>query len=202
METSMTEEEGAKTPAKLGAITLTRHGKPKVRRRGWCDRDGFNTWWAAYEAAGLTPNSRPPEVLRQEAERATQLFMSPKQRAVETARAAAGDRPVEANDLFLEAPLPAPPLPFHMPVTFWWVISWFYWWFGFKGDFEHRNATNARATAATEFLIAEAAKGDVLVCAHGWFNRMVGWRLRRKGWRMIYNGGDAFWGWRKYLPPE
>lgn len=198
----MTEGIGEPPKGTLGAITLTRHGKPKVRRRGWCDRHGFDTWWRAYEAAGLNPNSHPPEVLRQVAERATQLFMSPKQRARETARAICGDREVEVSDLFLEAPLPAPPLPFHMPVTIWWVISRFYWWFGFKGKFEHRNETNARATRATDFLIEQAAKGDVLVCGHGWFNRMVGWRLRRRGWRMIYNGGDAFWGWREYLPPE
>ena len=198
----MTAKKGASPNGQLGAISLARHGKPKVRREGMCDRDGFDTWWAAYEAAGLNPNSRPPEVLRQEAEHATQLFMSPKQRARETARAVCGEREVEVSDLFLEAPLPAPPLPFHMPVTLWWVLSRFYWLFGFKGAFEHRNATKARADAATDFLIEQAAKGDVLVCGHGWFNRMVGWRLRRRGWRMIYNGGDAFWGWRKYLPPE
>jgi len=198
----MTAGHETNAPKKLGGISLARHGKPKVRRHGWCDRDGFNTWWAAYEAAGLNPDSRPPEVLRQEAGHAERLFMSPKQRAMETARAVSGDRSVEVDDLFLEAPLPAPPLPFHMPVTAWWVISRFYWWFGFRGDFEHRNETNARATRAADFLIEQAAKGDVLVCGHGWFNRMVGWRLRRRGWRMIYNGGDAFWGWRKYLPPE
>jgi len=198
----MSSDEAENPSGQLGAITLTRHGKPKVRRRGWCDRHGFDTWWRAYEASGLNPDSQPPEVLRHVAGRATRLFMSPKQRAIETARAICGDRPVEVNELFLEAPLPAPPLPFHMPVTVWWVISRFYWWFGFRGNFEHRAATVARAKKACDFLIDEAAKGDVLVCGHGWFNRMVGWRLQRRGWRLIYNGGDAFWGWREYLPPE
>jgi len=198
----MTDDKERQLPAKLGAISLARHGKPKVRRHGWCDRDGFDTWWSAYEATGLNPKSLPPEVLVQEAARATLIYMSPKQRAMETARAVAGERMVEVDELFLEAPLPAPPLPIQMPVSAWWVLSRLYWFFGFRGDFEHRAATKARADEATDFLIQQAAKGDVLVCGHGWFNRMVGWRLRRRGWRKIYDGGDAFWGWRKYLPPE
>ncbi len=194
--------DGKGLPAKLGAISLTRHGRPKVRREGWSGWNGFNRWWAAYEASDLDPASLPPDNLKQEAARATMLFMSPKQRAMETARAVCGDRPVEVSELFLEAPLPAPPLPLYMPVSAWWVIARFYWWFGFHGDFEHRNATNARADIATDKVIEAAARGDVLVCAHGWFNRMVGWRLKRRGWRVVYNGGDTFWGWRKYLPPE
>ena len=109
---------------------------------------------------------------------------------------------VETSDLFLEAPLPAPPMPISLPMSAWWVIGRFYWWLGYKGNFECRVDVEARAELAADRVIKAAENGDVLVCAHGWFNRMVGRRLKRRGWRVVHNGGDAYWGWRKYLPPS
>ncbi len=193
---------GDDRPDKLGAISLARHGRPVVRRQGWMDWKGFNEWWHSYETQGLDPTSTAPDNLRQEAQNSNVLMSSPIARARETARAVCGDCPVEVSELFLEAPLPAPPMPIVMPVDFWWVTGRFYWWLGFTGDFESRREVEARAELAADRVIEAAEIGDVLVCAHGWFNRMVGRRLKRRGWRIAHNGGDAYWGWRKYLPPR
>jgi hypothetical protein len=38
----------------------------------------------------------------------------------------------------------------------------------------------------------------VLLCAHGWFNRMMRPVLRKQGWREIEDGGDAYWSYRRY----
>lgn len=186
----------------LGSISLARHGKPTVRRRGWSGFGGFNVWWAAYEESGLNPKSKPPQNLKDVAVEAEVLYVSPKPRARETMAAVAGTREAEVMDLFLEAPLPAPPLPLYFPISVWWVLARLYWWIGFHGHFENRKDTDARALSAADHLIEAARRGDVLVCAHGWFNRMIGRELKARGWRLDYNGGDGYWGWRKYLPPE
>ena len=196
----MSGAEGQK--GKLGAIALARHGRPTVRRQGWTDWKGFNVWWDSYEKSGLDPKSIPTDSLREEAGNASVLIASPIPRAQETARAVCGTREVETSDLFLEAPLPAPPMPISLPMSAWWVVGRFYWWLGYLGDFECRKDVEARAELAADKVIAAAERGDVLVCAHGWFNRMVGRRLKRRGWRVVHNGGDAYWGWRKYLPPS
>jgi hypothetical protein len=58
----------------------------------------------------------------------------------------------------------------------------------------------ARLEAAADRLEALSARGDVLLCAHGWFNRMLRGILRRRGWACIYDGGDRYWSWRRFQP--
>ena len=50
-------------------------------------------------------------------------------------------------------------------------------------------------------LGTQAAKGDVLLCAHGYLNWMIDRRLLREGWRRVgREGGNHYWSWRIYEP--
>lgn len=181
------------------SIYLVRHGRPAVRREGWCTARGFDTWWHAYEASGLEPDGAPPQDLVKVAATCDTIFASPIPRARETAEAIAGGKDIIIDPVFVEAPLPAPPIPFvPLPVSAWWAIARFHWWLNFRGTYEKRSDVTLRADEAGARLLSAAETGDVLLCGHGWFNRMVSKRLQRAGFALVRDGGDAYWGWRRY----
>jgi broad specificity phosphatase PhoE len=73
------------------------------------------------------------------------------------------------------------------------------WWLGRAAGQETRAEAELRAEAAAATLTARALRGEnVLVCAHGWFNRMMRPVLRAQGWRCVYDGGDKYWSHRRY----
>ena len=108
-------------------------------------------------------------------------------RAIETARHATGaSREVPADSIFVEAPLPPPPVPFLKlrPGT-WGVISRSFWFWGYApaGVETHMQAWG-RVRNITARLSDHAEKGDVLLCAHGYLNWMIDRRLKKEGWRL------------------
>jgi broad specificity phosphatase PhoE len=132
------------------------------------------------------------------------LLASPLPRARQTLERVANGRKMEIDPVFVEAPLPSMPIPFlrFSPDT-WGVISRVGWWLGIAGAGESRREAEERAARAADMLIRRAADhGNVLLCAHGWFNRMTGRALRERGWRCIHDGGDRHWSWRTYVPPR
>ncbi len=73
------------------------------------------------------------------------------------------------------------------------------WYFGRHEGGETRADAEVRAEAAVATLAAQALRGqNVLLCAHGWFNRMMRPVLRKQGWREVEDGGDAYWSYRRY----
>ncbi len=187
-----------------GVITIARHGRPALPRLGWFNARGWDGWWQAYDRSGLAEGETPMPVLMDIAQESAVLLASTLPRARETAELVAGGRVIEEDALFVEAPLPAPPLPgwWKMRPGMWGVVSRLGWWFGYHAGGESRKMAEARAEQAATRLESLAARGDVLVCAHGWFNRMIGRVLRRRGWRRVYDGGDRYWAWRRYQPPR
>jgi broad specificity phosphatase PhoE len=182
-------------------VILARHGEPALSRRLKLDAKGYDRWWATYEAGGILKGQTPPDELVQQAAVAGVIFASIRPRAIETARAVVGDRPITIDEMFVEAPLPAPKTPGFLrfsPKT-WGVISRFSWMFGNHRGQETRPQAKARASAAAERLIAEAEGGqDVLVLAHGFFNAMVGSELSRRGWRCVQDRGFKYWSARRF----
>ncbi len=188
----------AETQAKPGHIIIARHGEPEVDRCARVDWRGYVDWWAAYDHAGLRPGQTAPDSLIEQTAQAKTLYASTLPRAVETARVAAGGRSVEHNALFVEAPLPPPPLPGKFEARNWGVFARCSWWFGFHGDMESRAQAEVRAAAAAAKLIAATQAGPVALFAHGWFNRMLRPQLQHRGWRCVRDGGDWYWSWRRY----
>lgn len=186
-----------------GEVILVRHGRPALSREQRLDWQGYRSWWAAYGESGLTDGERPPKELANLAAEADCFVASPLPRARETAAHLAGDREILLDDVFVEAPLPAPQLPLvRLKPGMWNVLSRVFWKLGYSAAGESHKHAEVRAEEAASRLEALAARHSLVVlCAHGWFNRMTRRVLRARGWRCAYDGGDSYWAWRHYKPP-
>jgi broad specificity phosphatase PhoE len=188
--------------ARPGAITLTRHGEPALSRKCLITARQYGDWWAKYEIGGLLAGQTPPPELVATAQGAGAIYASTRQRAQETAAAVAAGREVMSDVLFIEAPLPPPPIPDWIKLSpKWWGVVSRFWWHAFDhhGGQETRAQAEVRAEQAARKLIARAETGqDVLVFAHGYFNHMVGARLKADGWKLVHNQGFKYWSQRRY----
>lgn len=197
----MTKAESSAPAA--GAITLARHGRPHADRTVRINAGGYRDWWAAYDTVGLHPGDSPPRDVIEAALRADVLLSSTLPRAVATAGAVAPGRRVVVDPVFVEAPLPPPPLPpfLRLKPPTWGVLSRIVWWLGYSAGQESRATAAQRAEQAAEMLTRAARGGDhVMVFAHGWFNRMLRPALVRRGYECVQDGGDAYWSFRTYEP--
>ena len=164
---------------------------------------GYRDWWATYEEGGIRTDQTPPDSLRALAARAVAVFSSTRRRAIETAKAVAGDRAFASDALYIEAPLPPPPLPdsFRVSPRSWGVIARAAWWLGYGEGGETRAEAEARAASAADALIGASAQGgEVLLLAHGYFNNMIGIALQRRGWKLVQDGGFSYWAVRRFEP--
>ena len=188
--------------ARPGAIILTRHGKPALSRKCLLTAQGYGRWWADYERLGLFPGQTAPAALSGTAVAAGTLISSSRPRARESAALAAPGREVLVEPLFIEAPLPPPPLPewIRLSPRFWGVVSRFWWHvFNNHGGQETRVEAEARAERAADRVVTAAEGGrDVVVFAHGYFNHMVGAALKARGWRLTANQGFKYWSQRRF----
>lgn len=183
-----------------GSITIARHGRPQANREQWLDWRGYETWWDDhYQPAGLVAGQEAPAELQAAAQEAHTVFASSLRRAIETAAAVAPGREVIVDPVFIEAELPPPPpLPGRYMAKTWGVFARCSWWLGAARGRESRADAEQRAGQAAQHLIAAAAAGPVVLCAHGWFNRMMRPHLRSAGWSCVHDGGDTYWSWRRY----
>ena len=188
-----------------GGIVLARHGEPALSRKVKLTSREYREWWALYEAGGLLAGQSPPEHLLEAARRAEVIFTSTRKRSIETATALAEGRALTQQPIFIEAPLPPPPLPDVLkfsPRT-WGVISRVCWWLGGHGGEETLREAQRRSIDAAKLLHEMALRGDnVLVVAHGFFNSMVGAELRRLGWRKVRGRGWRYWSTRYFERPR
>lgn len=185
---------------RTGWIVLARHGKPKGDRKIRVTWREYIEWWSQYDRNGLMDGQNPPAGLVALAAEADVILSSTLLRAVETAQAVAAGKPVTPDPIFIEAPLPPPPIPGRRKPRRWGVYARVSWWLGRSVGGETRAQAEARAEAAAAALQARALRGEnVLLCAHGWFNRMMRPVLLAWGWRCVYDGGDKYWAYRKYI---
>ena len=201
MTTTMAPEEtlDRRLAARVGTIVIARHGQPHADRSVVIDRAGYREWWAGYDRAGLHPDERPPEKLVKLAERSDIIYASTLQRAIHTAQMVAGGREIITDPVFIEAPLPPPGVWGKRRPGAWGVWARAAWLLGMHEEGESLRQAEVRAEAAVATLTAQALRGqNVLLCAHGWFNRMMRPVLRRQGWREVEDGGDSYWSYRRY----
>jgi broad specificity phosphatase PhoE len=201
MTTTMAPDEtlDRRSAAKIGTIVIARHGQPHLDRKVRLNRHGYREWWANYDRAQLHPDERPPPELVRLAEGSDVIFASTLPRAIHTAELVAGGRQIITDPVFIEAPLPPPPILGKRSPRSWGVWSRIAWWLGMHDGMESRRQAEVRAEAAVATLTAQALRGqNVLLCAHGWFNRMMRPILKAQGWREVEDGRDDYWSYRRY----
>jgi broad specificity phosphatase PhoE len=204
MDTSPKEAPQEATTARgegaPGWIVIVRHGKPEADRKARLTWREYILWWNGYDEAGLVAGQTPPPPLVKLGREADAIFASTLRRARETAAAVAQGKPVIHDPVFVEAPLPPPPIWGRRKPRRWGVYARVAWWLGLSGGRESRRESEQRAEAAAATLAARALRGEnVIVCAHGWFNRMMRPVLLSWGWKCIHDGGDRYWSFRKYV---
>lgn len=195
---------GSKGAGRPGRIIVVRHGRPALDREAgpklhWRD---YVDWWAKYEAGSLAPGQSCPKDLCAAVKDDAILLSSVRPRARESAALIARGREVTPDALYNEAPLPPPNWSDrrqYLPKT-WNKFARLAWLVGHHHDGEeHVHETRRRAARAADALIAQAESGrDVVLAAHGWFNRMLRRPLARRGWTCVRDGGDAYWSFRIY----
>lgn len=201
MTTTMAPAEtlDRRSAARIGSIVIARHGRPDADRKVKIDWREYIDWWANYDRVGLHAGQTPPENLCEQARGADIIFASTLPRAIRTAEAVAAGRDIITDPVFVEAPLPPPRMWGKRSPRAWGVWSRVFWFFGHHAGSETRQEAEVRAEAAVATLTAQALRGqNVLLCAHGWFNRMMRPVLLRQGWKCVEDGGDHYWTYRRY----
>lgn len=199
--TTMAPEEtlDRRSVARVGSIVIARHGQPDADRKVKITWREYIEWWEGYDRANLRAGQTPPVKLLEHGREADVIFASTLPRAIRTAEAVAQGKPVVTDPVFIEAPLPPPPMIGKRTPRAWGVYARIAWWFGRSAGGETRQEAEVRAEAAAATLTARALRGDnVLLAAHGWFNRMMRPVLLRQGWRCVEDGGDSYWSYRRY----
>ena len=186
-----------------GRIIVVRHGRPQVIPKegppmGWRD---YKAWWDRYELSSLKEGQTCPDALLKEVGEDAIILSSARPRAIQTAGHLGRGRTVTHDAMFNEAPLPPPRMIGHMRPKNWNKIARLLWMLGHSGGEEHVRDAKRRAARAAEQLIrtAEESGGrDVVLAAHGWFNRMLRPQLKKRGWANVHDGGDKYWSFRVY----
>jgi broad specificity phosphatase PhoE len=188
--------------ARPGRIIVVRHGRPQVIPKEappmrWRD---YRDWWATYELSSLKDGQKCPEALLKEIGEDAVILSSARPRAMQTAGHLGRGREVKHDPMFNEAPLPPPKLgPFPMRPKNWNKIARLLWMMGYTGGEEHVRDARRRAAKAADILVQTAGEGrDVVLAAHGWFNRMLRPELKKRGWANVHDGGDKYWSYRIY----
>jgi broad specificity phosphatase PhoE len=176
-------------------IVLVRHGKPAISTKQKTSHLGFRDYIDAYEAAGLDPNSAPPEELRALARGITAVFTSHRPRSRESAKAIAPHAELISDVLFEEAPLASPRIPLvKLGVPAWAVMSRILWHAGYHPEIENYPRSKIRAQKAADILIAKAKQdGTAVLVAHGYFNAILGRELARRGFSTKGHHRVRFW---------
>ncbi len=191
--------------AKPKTILIGRHGKPALSRKVWLSADGYKKWWQAYDEGGLEANQKIPRKLLNKVAKIDYIISSPLRRAHETALAIAGEREIAIDDIFVEAPLPPPPIPeiIKFRPKIWGFIARCTWFIGLNYNSESHEEAKKRANLAAQRLVDLAQQhGSIALFAHGWFNRMMRPYLLSQGYKCVEDGGDWHWSYRVYEKAE
>jgi len=202
VDVAVKPEARAMKAARPGRIIVVRHGRPQVIPKEappmrWRD---YRDWWATYELSSLKDGQTCPEALLKEIGEDAVILSSARPRAMQTAGHLGRGREVKHDPMFNEAPLPPPKLgPFPMRPKNWNKIARLLWMMGYTGGEEHVRDARRRAAKAADILVQTAGEGrDVVLAAHGWFNRMLRPELKKRGWANVHDGGDKYWSYRIY----
>jgi broad specificity phosphatase PhoE len=182
-------------------IILVRHGRPAIPLRPRTGHHGFGEYIDAYEAAGLDPESLPPQELADLVKELDHVFTSGRPRAHQSAQALAPHATLTADPLFAEAPLASPRIPLlKMRVPKWAIVARVLWHAGYHPEIENYRKAKHRAGRAADILIEKLCEAGrpgkscaAVLVAHGYFNAMIGRILRQRGFTRTGSHRVRYW---------
>jgi broad specificity phosphatase PhoE len=175
-------------------LILVRHGESSHGvRRGLLDAAGVQQWRDAYDLAGITDRSMPPQTLVRRVADATHIVASDLPRAIASAERLAGGRRIHTSPLLREIPLPIPRLPMRAPLAAWGTAMHLAW--SYRVVRRDKSADElARVGAAIEWLTSVAGSELTVVVTHGVFRSSLARELLRLGWVSEgRKGGFSHW---------
>jgi broad specificity phosphatase PhoE len=166
-------------------LALVRHGRSAHVQSGWLDAAGFRAWRAAYEAAGIRADERPPAELAPLARAAEHVLSSDAPRARESARLLAPERDIMDSVLLRELDLHAPELAgVSLPFPAWALAVGGRMLVLRLGGNYPSPAERERVAAAAAWLASLASSSSLtLAVTHASFRRAVCKQLLRLGWQ-------------------
>ena len=173
------------SPSLPQRIILVRHGhSAHVERPGWIDATGVHEWRERYDAAGILPNSAPPDDLVAETAQAACVMTSDLARAVASAERLAPGRPARVSPLLREMMLEVPQwVRTRLPLAAWEACIHLHWMVQERrgriaGDDDLGRA--AQAVTLLEEVAHDAS--PVVVVTHGAFRRLLDLELIANRW--------------------
>ena len=179
----------------VGRIVLVRHGPSSYTPRGLHDRDGVDQCRAAYDIAGILPESQPPLQLQRVATTATHVVSSDLVRAIESCRRLAGERGAITSPLLREIPLDIPRVRARLPLMAWEALIHLKWAYEIVRGRDLAPSQRAQAREAAAWLISLSTRDSVVVAVtHGAIRRAISGQLRALEWtRQHVDGGYRPW---------
>ena len=166
-------------------VVLVRHGtSAHTESPGWIDATGVHHWRAAYDAAGIRPDSAPPAALVADTAKADCLLTSDLVRALASAERLAPGRVVRVSPLLRETALEIPRwVRARWPLAVWEACIHLHWLIQERRGAIAGPAELKRAEDAVS-LLDEVTREmpTVVVITHGAFRRLLALRLVATGW--------------------
>ncbi|SFB63442.1 histidine phosphatase family protein [Azotobacter beijerinckii] len=181
-------------------IVLLRHGKPHVPNYKSLKASQVGQWIEAYNAAGLTPDHKPPQIALEIAAACNAVMCSDLPRSIESAKALGVKRVNIIEPTLREVGLPFGSLPaLKMPPQAWAVFFRIAWFCGYASNSESVWEAKVRASSGTARLKDLAAtNGTVLFVGHGFLNKFLATELLSSGWKGPNNPGAKYWDFGTY----
>jgi broad specificity phosphatase PhoE len=167
-------------------IVLVRHGRSAHVHRGWIDRAGLDRWNAAYDAAGIHADDRPPAELRALACAAGRVVASDMPRARASAELLLGSGgQFEVSPLLRELTMWVPPWRrVRLPLVAWSLALALGSYLQMRRGLWPEPEVRARAREAAAWLAGLAREhGTVVAVTHGAFRATITRALVLQGWR-------------------
>lgn len=168
---------------------------PKIDRDRRLSAAELGIWVAAYNAAGIDLDLRPPQNAIGQASTCAFVMCSNLPRSLESAKALGLDNIGACESLFREVDLPYASWYFpRLPPSAWTVFFRLMWALGYSGNTESLSEAKARARRCAERLAELAAEHDrVLLVGHGSLNWFVARHLKRMGWSGPKKAPRRYW---------
>ena len=181
-------------------INLIRHGKPTVSLQEKVKGNQFLNFVERYDAAGIAPDSIPPENIVAIVQKANVIFTSNSNRAIHSATILQPQVKPINNAIFREINCwRAFSTNIEISALSWAILCWIFWKFKIPPIAESPNGVKQRAKQAAELLIQNhQLYSSIVLVAHGGINSFIAKELMLLGWQGSQNINNQHWGCTKY----